>query len=36
MNATALLDVQGLHKRFGGVVATDGVDLQVRAARCMP
>jgi branched-chain amino acid transport system ATP-binding protein len=30
MNA-ALLEVQGLHKRFGGVVATDGVDLQVRA-----
>ena len=26
-----LLDVQGLHKRFGGVVATAGVDLQVRA-----
>ena len=26
-----LLDVRGLHKRFGGVVATDGVDLQVRA-----
>jgi branched-chain amino acid transport system ATP-binding protein len=31
MNAAALLDVQGLHKRFGGVVATDGVDLQLRA-----
>jgi branched-chain amino acid transport system ATP-binding protein len=31
MNTPALLDVQGLHKRFGGVVATDGVDLQVRA-----
>jgi branched-chain amino acid transport system ATP-binding protein len=30
MNAPALLDVQALHKRFGGVVATDGVDLQVR------
>ncbi len=29
--ATALLDVQRLHKRFGGVVATDGVDLQLRA-----
>jgi branched-chain amino acid transport system ATP-binding protein len=27
--ATPLLDVQRLHKRFGGVVATDGVDLQV-------
>ena len=26
-----LLDVRGLHKRFGGVVATAGVDLQVRA-----
>jgi len=24
-----LLEVHGLHKRFGGVVATDGVDLQV-------
>ena len=31
MNAPALLDVQGLHKRFGGVVASDGVELQVRA-----
>jgi branched-chain amino acid transport system ATP-binding protein len=31
MNDATLLDVQGLHKRFGGVVATDGVDLQVRA-----
>jgi branched-chain amino acid transport system ATP-binding protein len=31
MNTDVLLDVQGLHKRFGGVVATDGVDLQVRA-----
>jgi branched-chain amino acid transport system ATP-binding protein len=31
MNAVPLLDVQGLHKRFGGVVATDGVDLQLRA-----
>jgi branched-chain amino acid transport system ATP-binding protein len=30
MTGAALLDVQGLHKRFGGVVATDGVDLQVR------
>ena len=27
---TPLLDVQRLRKRFGGVVATDGVDLQVR------
>ena len=31
MNGATLLDVQGLHKRFGGVAATDGVDLQVRA-----
>lgn len=31
MSTAALLDVQMLHKRFGGVVATDGVDLQVRA-----
>lgn len=31
MSTAALLDVQALHKRFGGVVATDGVDLQVRA-----
>ncbi len=31
MNSAALLDVQALHKRFGGVAATDGVDLQVRA-----
>jgi branched-chain amino acid transport system ATP-binding protein len=31
MNAAALLDVQGLHKHFGGVVASDGVELQVRA-----
>jgi branched-chain amino acid transport system ATP-binding protein len=29
MNA-ALLDVRSLHKRFGGVVATDGVTLDVR------
>jgi branched-chain amino acid transport system ATP-binding protein len=27
---TPLLDVRGLHKRFGGVVASDGVDLQLR------
>jgi len=26
-----LLDVRGLEKRFGGLVATDGVDLQVRS-----
>ena len=26
-----LLDVRGLWKRFGGVVATAGVDLQLRA-----
>ena len=31
MSAAPLLDVRGLHKRFGGVVASDGVDLQVRA-----
>jgi branched-chain amino acid transport system ATP-binding protein len=31
MSTATLLDVQALHKRFGGVVATDGVDLQVRA-----
>ena len=30
MTPSVLLDVQGLRKRFGGVVATDGVDLQVR------
>ena len=30
-DAGALLEVHGLRKRFGGVVATDGVDLQVRA-----
>ena len=30
MSGTVLLEVHGLHKRFGGVVATDGVDLQVR------
>ena len=29
---TPLLDVRALHKRFGGVVATDGVDLQVRSS----
>ncbi|HBH39554.1 MAG TPA: ABC transporter ATP-binding protein, partial [Curvibacter sp.] len=26
-----LLEVQGLVKRYGGLVATDGVDLAVRA-----
>ena len=31
MSTPALLDVAGLRKRFGGVVATDGVDLQVRS-----
>ena len=30
MTDAPLLDVQRLRKRFGGVVATDGVDLQVR------
>jgi branched-chain amino acid transport system ATP-binding protein len=29
--APPLLDVQQLHKRFGGVIATDGVELQVRS-----
>jgi ABC-2 type transport system ATP-binding protein len=29
MSDGALLQVRGLHKRFGGVAATDGVDLQV-------
>jgi len=30
MNPAPLLDVRGLHKRFGGVTATDGVDLEVQ------
>jgi branched-chain amino acid transport system ATP-binding protein len=30
---TPLLDVQGLAKRFGGLVVTDQVDLQVQAGR---
>jgi branched-chain amino acid transport system ATP-binding protein len=29
MMPSALLDIRGLYKHFGGVVATDGVDLQV-------
>ncbi|HWI78817.1 MAG TPA: ABC transporter ATP-binding protein [Ramlibacter sp.] len=31
MSGPALLDIRGLHKHFGGVAATDGVDLQVAA-----
>ncbi|CAA9427208.1 MAG: Branched-chain amino acid transport ATP-binding protein LivG [uncultured Ramlibacter sp.] len=31
MNGHAVLELQGLHKRFGGVAATDGVDLRVAA-----
>ena len=31
MSVATLLDVQGLYKHFGGVVATAGVDLQVAA-----
>ena len=31
MSETALLEIRGLHKRFGGVAATDGVDLRVAA-----
>ncbi|MEO7393132.1 MAG: ABC transporter ATP-binding protein [Ramlibacter sp.] len=31
MTSSALLEIRGLHKRFGGVAATDGVDLQVAA-----
>jgi branched-chain amino acid transport system ATP-binding protein len=31
VSATPLLDVRALHKRFGGVVASDGVDLQLNA-----
>jgi ABC-type multidrug transport system ATPase subunit len=28
---TSVLGVQGLHKSYGGVVALDGVDLDIRA-----
>jgi branched-chain amino acid transport system ATP-binding protein len=31
MTEPALLEIRGLHKRFGGVAATDGVDLKVNA-----
>jgi branched-chain amino acid transport system ATP-binding protein len=31
MTEPALLEIRGLHKRFGGVAATDGVDLKVSA-----
>jgi branched-chain amino acid transport system ATP-binding protein len=31
MSEPALLDIRSLHKRFGGVAATDGVDLKVAA-----
>jgi ABC-type branched-subunit amino acid transport system ATPase component len=31
MNATPLLDVQGLTRRFGGLVAVDGLDLSVQS-----
>jgi branched-chain amino acid transport system ATP-binding protein len=31
MSEPALLEIRGLHKRFGGVAATDGVDLKVNA-----
>ncbi len=33
MTVTPLLDIRGLNKRFGGVAATDGVDLQVQAGQ---
>ena len=32
MTATPLLDVQGLTRRFGGLVAVDGLDLTVQAS----
>ena len=31
MSERALLEIRGLHKRFGGLAATDGVDLRVAA-----
>ena len=31
---SSVLSVRGLQKRFGGVVATDDVDLEVARARC--
>lgn len=33
MSAGALLEIRGLHKHFGGVAATDGVDLDVAAGQ---
>ena len=33
MTATPLLDVRDLTRRFGGLVAVDGLDLSVQAVR---
>ena len=33
-STAAALSVRGLHKRFGDVVAVDGLDLEVRAGEC--